>query len=75
MSIKRLSRVNIIITTINGNNGNNEKANYIYQCEVHQDEFEESYMSDLLTTCTKCDLTKTRYTREFFDKINKPQST
>jgi len=59
----------------NGNNGNNEKANYIYQCEVHQEEFEESYMSDLLTTCTKCDLSKTRYTREFFDKINKPQST
>ena len=23
----------------------------------------------------KCDLSKTRYTREFFDKINKPQST
>lgn len=59
----------------NGNNGNNEKAKYIYQCEVHHEEFEESNFADLLTSCKVCDLPKTRYTEEYFHKLNKSKST
>lgn len=53
----------------NGNNVNNEKEIYIYQCEVHKEVIVESEYLDLFTSCPKCDLQLTRYKKAYFEEL------
>ena len=53
----------------NGNNVDNEKEIYIYQCEVHKEVYQESEYLDMYIPCPKCDLPLTRYKKAYFEEL------
>ena len=53
----------------NGNNEDNEKELYIYQCEIHKEILKESEYVDEVIFCPKCELQLTRYKKAYFDEL------